>query len=260
MDWVEHGDGVVVEPVLNDDDLGLVEAVEDFPVAGGGILDGGLGLAAYADMLASVSDPGALPRADIDSPFGAYFSGAPVAVDLASFPASVPMLGRDYTHQAIALEAGLKGCISFTKGCFPGQEIMARIENLGHPARLIVGITAESGDQELGGRILYGQRPDGTWTEVGSVGGGLAASIRGQRMSHRDAETQRDPWDEARDTPKPIPGHPGPDHGTAKACAMVRWDWRVANTVLALGESAGPKVLVLGPVEKYPPQDAGEKG
>ncbi len=63
----------------------------------------------------------------------------------------IPVFGKELTEATIPLEAGLKPAISFTKGCFPGQEIVARIENLGHPARTLVGlkITLESALSDL---------------------------------------------------------------------------------------------------------------
>lgn len=51
-----------------------------------------------------------------------------------------PLFGTDMDSTTIPLEAGLGHAIDFTKGCFPGQEVVARIENLGHPANALVGI------------------------------------------------------------------------------------------------------------------------
>lgn len=52
----------------------------------------------------------------------------------------IPLYGRDMDETTIPLEAGLEAIIDFNKGCFPGQEIVARMRNLGHPAKVMVGL------------------------------------------------------------------------------------------------------------------------
>lgn len=46
----------------------------------------------------------------------------------------VTQFGIDTEAGTIPLEAALYDAIDFDKGCFPGQEFLARINNLGHPA------------------------------------------------------------------------------------------------------------------------------
>lgn len=65
-----------------------------------------------------------------------------------------PIFGVDLTSRTIPLEAGQKAAISFTKGCFPGQEIVARINNLGHPANVLVGLLAPETTEKLAGQEL----------------------------------------------------------------------------------------------------------
>lgn len=65
-----------------------------------------------------------------------------------------PHYGKDLTEKTIPLEANLKPAISFTKGCFPGQEIVARINNLGHPANVLVGMSLPETTEDLTGREL----------------------------------------------------------------------------------------------------------
>jgi tRNA-modifying protein YgfZ len=57
------------------------------------------------------------------------------ALRFARLEAGVPRWGESIGEGLIPLEAHLLDAISFDKGCYPGQEIMARINNLGHPAR-----------------------------------------------------------------------------------------------------------------------------
>ncbi|MEK7483271.1 MAG: hypothetical protein AABZ60_02950 [Planctomycetota bacterium] len=50
-----------------------------------------------------------------------------------------PEVGYELTSDLIPLEiASLKPWISFEKGCFPGQEVLARMHNLGHPGKILV--------------------------------------------------------------------------------------------------------------------------
>lgn len=81
--------------------------------------------------------------------------------------AGVPAFGAELDETTIPLEAGLHKTISFTKGCFPGQEIVARIENLGHPANVLVGLrfTSERG-AEAGTPLYCGEKPAGRITSI----------------------------------------------------------------------------------------------
>jgi folate-binding protein YgfZ len=73
-----------------------------------------------------------------------------------------PFFGVDMTTDTIPLEAGIEDrAISFTKGCYVGQEIIIRVMHRGHGrvARKLVGLTAAkfaastpiyAGDREIG--------------------------------------------------------------------------------------------------------------
>jgi folate-binding protein YgfZ len=79
--------------------------------------------------------------------------------------AGIPLFGRDMDEETIPLEAGIESrAISFTKGCYVGQEVIIRVLHRGHGrvARRLVGlriagdrVPAErapirSGDREIG--------------------------------------------------------------------------------------------------------------
>jgi len=49
----------------------------------------------------------------------------------------VPRMGAEFTEGSLPAEAGLEATIDTTKGCFLGQESVAKIRNLGHPARVL---------------------------------------------------------------------------------------------------------------------------
>lgn len=56
----------------------------------------------------------------------------------------VPRMGADFGIEALPAEVGLEGTIDLTKGCFLGQESVAKVRNLGHPPRAIVPVRSRS--------------------------------------------------------------------------------------------------------------------
>jgi aminomethyltransferase len=54
--------------------------------------------------------------------------------------AGLPLYGCDMTDETIPLEANLDEAISYTKGCYIGQEVVARLEGRGHVNRKLVGL------------------------------------------------------------------------------------------------------------------------
>jgi folate-binding protein YgfZ len=61
--------------------------------------------------------------------------------------ARTPRLGRELDDRVMPAEAGLEErAISFTKGCYPGQEPVARLHHRGHPNRGL-RVLALSGDE-----------------------------------------------------------------------------------------------------------------
>ena len=55
--------------------------------------------------------------------------------------AAIPRYGMEMDESTILLEAGLEEAVSFTKGCYTGQEVIAKIKNIGHVNRLLAGLT-----------------------------------------------------------------------------------------------------------------------
>ena len=77
----------------------------------------------------------------------------------------MPLFGRDMDGETIPLEAGIESrAISFTKGCYVGQEVIIRVLHRGHGrvARKLVGLTLD-GDRvpEAGAAIRSGDREIG---------------------------------------------------------------------------------------------------
>jgi tRNA-modifying protein YgfZ len=74
----------------------------------------------------------------------------------------VPKYGIDMDENTIVPELSLDGMISYTKGCYVGQEIIARIHFRGHVAKKFTGLLSEPGAAAIG--VLPGSElttPDG---------------------------------------------------------------------------------------------------
>lgn len=74
---------------------------------------------------------------------GAHFDAQPIgwnALESLRIEAGVPRYGAELTDSVIPLEAELEHAIDFEKGCYIGQEIVARMKYRGHPNRLLRGI------------------------------------------------------------------------------------------------------------------------
>lgn len=67
----------------------------------------------------------------------------------------VPLFGIDMDESTIVPELGLDGLISYSKGCYIGQEIIARIHFRGHVAKQLQGLIV-SGPSASEGTISGG--------------------------------------------------------------------------------------------------------
>ncbi len=74
---------------------------------------------------------------------GSQFDVQPIgwnALESLRIEAGIPRYGTELTDAVIPLEAELEHAIDFEKGCYIGQEIVARMKYRGHPNRLLRGI------------------------------------------------------------------------------------------------------------------------
>ncbi len=74
---------------------------------------------------------------------GGLEPGSPEAFELLRIEAGLPAPGKEITGETILNELGREEFVSFTKGCYIGQEIVARIKYRAHPPRLLSGFTLE---------------------------------------------------------------------------------------------------------------------
>lgn len=124
-----------------------------------------------------------------------------VAIDAETFDTlrierGVPLYGIDCDDTTIVPELGLDGQISYTKGCYIGQEIIARIYFRGHVAKRLTGIVL-SRSTEPGTELK---------SEDGKSAGRVASSTFSPRL------------------------------GSYIALAFVRWDFLADGTKLLASE------------------------
>ena len=112
------------------------------------------------DLFVSADKSSELKRALIDA--GAVVVGED-ASEILRIEAGIPRYGVDMDETTVLSETNLDDAISFTKGCYIGQEIIVRIMHRGHVAKKLTGLVfdgqerIESGikifsdnDQEIG--------------------------------------------------------------------------------------------------------------
>jgi len=86
----------------------------------------------------------------------------------------VPRFGRELTLDYIPLEAGLWDDVSFDKGCYTGQEIIARLESRGRLAKRLVRLTAGE-PLSVGSTLTAGTKSAGAVTSAADGPQGVQA-------------------------------------------------------------------------------------
>lgn len=114
------------------------------------------------DLLAPVESTSVLWQALLDAgvrPIGYE------AFNVRRVEAGIPLFGIDMDENTIPLEAGLgERAISFTKGCYTGQEVIHRIFSRGHTNRSLIGLRLLADVlPPYGALISAGGRRDAGW-------------------------------------------------------------------------------------------------
>lgn len=77
-----------------------------------------------------------------------------LALEQLRLEAGVPRFGQDMDEATIPLEAGLQRAIHYEKGCYLGQEVIARATFRGQVAKLLVGLQLEAAPSALPTQLL----------------------------------------------------------------------------------------------------------
>jgi tRNA-modifying protein YgfZ len=89
----------------------------------------------------------------------------------------VPRFPTDLDEESLPAEAGLEYLIDFTKGCFLGQEAVAKVRNLGHPPRVVLALRAAV-PARSGEPVLADGRDVGAVSSAARSGQGFAVLAR----------------------------------------------------------------------------------
>lgn len=90
---------------------------------------------------------------------------APDGLEAWRVRAGVPRVGVDVRDGDLPHEVGLEGTVAEGKGCFLGQEAVARARNLGRPRRALLRLAAD-GPANAGEPVLAGNGEVGTITSA----------------------------------------------------------------------------------------------
>ncbi|MEP6755771.1 MAG: hypothetical protein ABJA67_09740, partial [Chthonomonadales bacterium] len=117
------------------------------------------------DIIAPKSEIEAIARKLVD--LGAQPAGER-AFQAARIESGIPQFGTDFGPSTLAPEIGIESThISYTKGCYVGQEIVARIQSRGHTNRFLTGFLID-GDRppELSAKLTLTDDPS---NEIGWI-------------------------------------------------------------------------------------------
>ncbi len=76
------------------------------------------------------------------------------ALEVYRIESGVPKVGLDVNENTIVLEAGYTDAISYSKGCYMGQEVVARATHIGRVNKKLVQLQLETVNPALSGSVL----------------------------------------------------------------------------------------------------------
>jgi folate-binding protein YgfZ len=122
------------------------DAADGFQIAGSPVLAGAWGVSGedalqlFAPAGSGAAVAQALQRAGAGH---ALVEAGEEALEILRVEAGTPRYGRELSEAVLPAEAGLSRAISTTKGCYTGQEIVARMATRGGASHALVGLSLE---------------------------------------------------------------------------------------------------------------------
>ena len=162
-----------VEPADVTDDYAVLTVTSEFPDGARPALLAGTGTAAAlqgavgTDLL--VARPHLQAAATKFADAGLTLAGMQ-AYEALRIAARRPRLGLDTDHRTLPHEVGwIESAVHLDKGCYRGQETVARVHNLGHPPRRLVFLHLDGSEDRLPGHGDPVQLGDAVVGFVGSA-------------------------------------------------------------------------------------------
>ena len=131
----------------------------------------------------------AVELVDAPAPAGADEVGE-TELERLRIEAGTPRFGHEIDDRVLPAEAGLvERAVSLSKGCYPGQEPVARLHYRGHANRALRVLALETTElPEPDAEIRYGAKTVGRVTSSAPTGGGVVALGYVRAEVPRDAE------------------------------------------------------------------------
>lgn len=111
-----------------------------------------------------------VPAAELEQTVGDRPVAGVLAAEALRIAAWRPRLGAETDDKTIPHELDLlRTAVHLAKGCYKGQETIARVHNLGHPPRRLVFLQLDGSQHTMpapGSQVLLGERKVGTVTSV----------------------------------------------------------------------------------------------
>lgn len=98
------------------------------------------------------------------------------AYEVMRIGAGLPAAGHELSESYIPLEAGLWDSVSFRKGCYIGQEIIARMESRNRLAKTLIALQLD-GDAPLGAKLLAPDGSEGILTSIAQREDGVRVGL-----------------------------------------------------------------------------------
>ena len=128
------------------------------------VYGGGVGLEGTLNVIA--------PSGGVEAVSSALVGAGVMEMDVEAYEvfrvgAGVPVYGRELGEEVNPLEAGLWEAVSFTKGCYVGQEVVARLNTYEKVKRYLVKLSFEEGEMpETGATLTVEGKEAGKITSV----------------------------------------------------------------------------------------------
>lgn len=122
-----------------------------------------------------------------------------LAFNVARIESGTPLFQIDFSGDSLPHETGvLARRVSFRKGCYLGQEIVARMESLGRPKQQLVGLRVDGRALPIAGGQVFAGGEDGLGEPIGTVTSSTISPLLGAapiafamlRTSHADRGTR----------------------------------------------------------------------
>jgi len=137
-----------------------------------------------------------VPAADVTRVWDVLVAGGAVPCGMTALEArrvelGIPRVGVDTDDKTLSLELPVESLISFTKGCYLGQEVVARGTSRGHANRKLRGLVLAGTVPAEGATLVVDDKEVGRLTTVvHAFGLGGPAALGFVRREHWDAGTE----------------------------------------------------------------------